>query len=216
MEEIGLGEFHSQSTDNCPLCGWRLWTYSGDRGIPESQQVCKILKQFNINSDGVGIDELGAHLKSHFSDIYALEWRRFEELAEDVFKNQGFETVLTCPSNDGGADVLLLERRSDRIQAIVECKKYSASRKVGVSLVRNLVGAAVEWDTRQAFLVTTSDFTRGAKLAAKSFRNKGYAISLVGSTELLSALGVYNVSLPRLEDLTKEKFHDIIQYAADA
>lgn len=209
--EVGLGEYHSEDTYRCLLCGWKLWHMHGDRGFPECETIESVLKKFGINSRDLMLDELGSHLNRHFADIYALHWRRFEELMDHMLREHGYQTILTQQSRDGGADIILIERASDQAQAIVECKKFSRDRRVGVSAIRALVGASIEWDVQNAYLITTSDFTGIATMTANNLKSRGFEISLVAGTELLSLLGVYNSKMPSLDNMNESVRREIVR-----
>ncbi len=169
-----------------------------------------VLKNFqDLNSVELSVEVVGSFLRRSYSDIYSLDWRRFEEIVDGIFRQQGFETVLTQRTKDGGADVLLLSNGS--IQAIVECKKYGASRTVGIAAVRSLLGACVDWGVRRAYLVTTSRISKAAQIKATELRKQGYDIDLVAATELASLLKVYNASLPGLDQLDEHARAAIIE-----
>lgn len=197
---------------DCPLCGWQLkadWARymdwcAGDTGATESSLCVSVLRELTVELARTAISELGAHLQKNFADIYTLDWRRFEELVCDVFRAHGFDAVLTQPSADGGADVLLFNHRTTGLYAIVECKKYRPDRKVGVETVRALVGAAVQWNVRRACLVTTSDFTSVARTAAGLYAQHGYEIDLYAAADLFQLLGVYNERLPPIWNITED------------
>jgi HJR/Mrr/RecB family endonuclease len=196
---------------DCPLCAWQLITdwarhmdwCAGDTAATESSLCVSILKELTVELARTAISELGAHLRKNFSDIYNLDWRCFEELICDVFRAYGFDAVLTQPSADGGADVLLFKHQTTGLYAIVECKKYRPDRKIGVEAVRALVGAAVQWNVRRAYLVTTSDFTSVARMAAGLYAQHGYEIDLYAAADLLQLLGVYNDRLPPIWNITE-------------
>lgn len=205
----------------CPLCGW--WTRAQDastgmysdyrHGVLTSSNhsIEAVLESFDVSSSEIALSELGSHLKRQFSDVQNLSWRRFEELMADVFARHGYRVRLTQPSNDDGADIVVLQSDTDGHVEIIECKKYSRQNRIGVELVRQLVGAALLWRVKRAKLVTTSDFTAGARDATKRLRDRGYAIDLVAASDVLRLLGVYNESLPRLELLSLTDKRDIVQ-----
>jgi len=199
----------------CPLCGWELnisQNYCATVGGAEDSTNCSesVLRAFDVNAPEVGLNELGGWLKRNLSDVYSLSARRFEELTADVFSSHGYRVALTQSTRDGGADILLLKHDSDMLTAIVECKRYARRRRVGVSLVRTLVGAAVAWDVRRAYLVTTSGFSPDAQHLVTDYQRYGYDIDLVGFSDLASLLGVYNPDLPRLDHLTSKMRAEII------
>lgn len=197
---------------DCHLCGWSIdyvvegsYTNPWEPIITYHIKSATILREFAINSADLGFAELGSFLKTHPSAVHTLHWRRFEELVADVYRQLGFRVVLTQASQDGGADILVLHHDGREISTIIECKKYSRGRRIGVSLVRTLVGAAVMWDVKRAVLVTTSDFTSGARISVHNYRSRGFEVDLIAASELVRLLGVYNNKLTPLADLTEEE-----------
>ena len=158
-----------------------------------------ILRELNVNSSEIGLDELGSHLRRRRDDIYYLTPLRFEQLVEDVFTNLGYATRRTLQTRDGGYDIILLER-STGDQILVECKRYRANRRVGVGIVRELIGVQILTGIRRAKLVTSSTFTKPAMEAAESLYivSSSLDLELVDSDDLFRALEIYNTRLPPL------------------
>jgi restriction endonuclease Mrr len=70
---------------------------------------------------------------------------------------------LTLRTRDGGRDLFAL--RSDTFGKslyLVECKRYAASRKVGVEVVRGLYGVLQADRATKGVIVTTSSYTKDA------------------------------------------------------
>jgi restriction endonuclease len=194
----------------------RAHSPAGAHYISDESYITKgILRRFDLSSSELELSELGTHLRRNFSDVYNLRPRRFEELVEHVFRAQGFRTVLTQQSRDGGADIVFLSRDSDQKIAIVEVKRYAPKKKVGVDLIQRLMGAAIDWRVKRVGFVTTSDFTKDARDAAR--RNSDvYDFDLVAANDLLRLLGVYNENLPPLEKLSPKIRKEIIETAKRA
>jgi hypothetical protein len=99
---------------------------------------------------------------------------------------------------------MLLEESSGN-QVVVECKRYSAERKVGVAIVRQLLGVQFLNDFRSAKLVTTSTFTAGAMDVQGNTVQRGELdLELVDIARLSEFLGFYNSELPPLDDWLHE------------
>jgi len=202
----------------CPLCGWygiesiKNWSDYGHHGPSNPIQPMGAdqlnLMDFDINSDEVLLEEIGTYLRKNFSDIYSLDWRKFEELVADIYKQKGYEVVLTAKTKDNGADALIIN--NGKITSIIECKKYAENRKIGIEYVRSLVGACVDWNVKKAYLVSTSDHTVYAENKRQSYIEKGYEIELVSGTNLLSELEIYNSSLPQIGILDTSTQKDLI------
>jgi hypothetical protein len=190
----------------CPLCGWIHMSYDFDEPGSMSHGLryfASTMRCVSLSDNALALDELGTHLRRCFSDVFALSWERFEDLAADVFRRiQEYEVIQTVRSGDGGADLLILSGDGRTVSSIVECKKYAPERRIGVAYVRQLVGACVDWDTRRATLLTTSTFTEGAHALQRRYASRGFELSLADGTELLKLLGCYNCSLPPLGTLS--------------
>ena len=185
-----------------PLVGTGVTT--GNWVQSDAEHLRFILHEFEMSSEEVALAELGTYIRQHPREFNNLSWRRFEELVADVFRNYGYKVILTNPSRDNGADLILLEYDSARPYAIVECKRYRSDRKIQVDLVRKLVGAVIDWDVQKAYLVSSTDFSKGAKEAAARYRSKGFEIDLVALSDILTLLQVYNANLPKLHILNAQ------------
>jgi HJR/Mrr/RecB family endonuclease len=158
------------------------------------------LRSFNINDQELGLAEVRAHLSRRFSDLYALTPRRFEEVVGDVYKQSGYDVILTPTMRDGGADLICLEEGSGN-QLIVECKRYAQSRKVGIGAVDRLLGVKIRTGSHSAHLVTSSDFTADARAAWGEARSQSIDLHLVDAHELLHLLKAYRDPAVRLADI---------------
>lgn len=120
------------------------------------------------------------------SKIYDISPREFEELVAYVFSTQGYNVELTPATRDGGYDIIATRNISGiPYMILIECKKYSASHKVGVQLVRSLLGVQSDKKANKAILVTTSRFTKGARKIAE---RQEHLISLVDVNDLLNMM----------------------------
>lgn len=109
-------------------------------------------------------EEIYAHFVERPDDLRRLHWRDFEKLLARVFTNQGFETELGPGSDDGGADVRLIQRDPiGDILTLVQAKKYAPHRKVGFNAVAELNGAADFHRAQRTILVTTSSYQPKAR-----------------------------------------------------
>ncbi len=214
-ESVGIHKV--QNSFLCKRCGFS-WIYSDESvygggwedshvayldGATREGDVFEViagtLLRINVNDSRLGLAEVGSHPRRRFSDRFHLDWHLFEILIADVYRHLGFEPRLTARSRDGGYDIMLVERSSGE-RAIVEVKKYARHRRVGISVVDRVLGVQLRTGIPRAKIVTTSSFTGPAKQAATQAIAQVSALDLelVGATELLKALEVYNESLPPL------------------
>lgn len=109
-------------------------------------------------------DALIEYLARHPKLMYEFSPRKFEELVAELFKGMGYVVVLTPRSNDGGRDLLAFQNSAvGTLLTLVECKRFSPDKHVGVGLVRTLYGVTEYERASHAVLATTSFFTRGAR-----------------------------------------------------
>jgi len=102
--------------------------------------------------------------------------RKFEELVAELLVREGLRVTLTPQVRDGGRDILAaLNSPTGEHLYLVECKRYSQDRPVGVELVRQLYGVVEIERATAGLLVTTSSFTAGA---VKLQNNIAHRISL--------------------------------------
>jgi len=108
--------------------------------------------------------ELVKYIAKNPNEIYALRPRQFEELIAEILRSHNWEIELTPETRDGGFDILAISRDNKsgiKTGFIVECKRYSKERKVGIQVARELLQVKNELSIPSAMIVTSSDFTQG-------------------------------------------------------
>lgn len=131
---------------------------------PISKQVKGIAKDVSgyIKRQELNIFENQLKSKLSISEIDKMNGKEFEQATKNLFKNQGYKTILTTYSNDQGAD-LILERFGEKIA--VQAKRYSG--KVPNKAIQEIVTAKQYYDCNEAWVVTNSYLTKQAKELAK-------------------------------------------------
>lgn len=174
LQETDAADFFSRTG----LVGTKLFRV--DSGL--------LLPQVRIELAEVN-DELIKFLASHPDQLYSLNPRKFEELVETIFRDFGYDVILTPRSKDGGLDIRAIRKDSlGTFLCLIECKRYRASQPVGVAIVRGLYGVVASERASCGLIVTTSHFTRGAKEFAE--KNK-YQVSLRDYNNLVDWLKQY-------------------------
>ena len=112
--------------------------------------------------------------------LIKLEWKEFEDLTAELFRRRGFKVEESLGSGaDGGVD---LRFRKEGEKTLVQCKRWK-STKVGLPVVRELLGAMTAENTKYGILVTTSRFTSEAQAFASQ-----HSIELMDGESLLSEI----------------------------
>lgn len=109
-----------------------------------------------------------------------MNWREFESLAAEAFRQQGFQVKENHGAGpDGGVDLVL---RKGAEHFLVQCKQWRA-QKVGVEVVREMYGLMAARGATGGYVVTAGAFTA----AAKDFAN-GRNIFLINGQLLVDKL----------------------------
>lgn len=86
-------------------------------------------------------DEVKKYFKKHPEKLYEIAPRKFEELVASILKDMGFEAELTQATRDGGRDIIAhVKTAVGSFLTYIECKRYAADNKVGVGIVREVIG----------------------------------------------------------------------------
>lgn len=114
--------------------------------------------------------------------IYNISSREFEEVIEQLLRDQGFETTLTHQTRDGGRDIVATKYEMGKpVVFYIECKKYGRRNSVGISIVRSLYGVQTADRINKAILVTTGHVTRDARIFVEQ---QNTMMSVIDVTEI--------------------------------
>jgi restriction system protein len=97
------------------------------------------------------------------SALNGITWREFEMLVGEWFRRQGYAVTETGGVADGGVDLILTKAGETYL---VQCKQWKAY-KVGVTIVRELLGVMVTRGAAGGYLVTSGVFTDEARRFAE-------------------------------------------------
>lgn len=111
-----------------------------------------------------------------------LEPREFEILVEKLYKEMGYETILTPPQKDGGRDIKAIKSTPGQLESLlVECKRYN--KVVRIETVRALLGVVRDEKANKGAIVSTGNFTKDAQ----NFAERNF-IELVDGSQLIVLL----------------------------
>jgi len=93
-----------------------------------------------------------------------LNWRQFEVLVSELLESDGYTIELMSGTKDGGVDIIAVKDLgvNGMFKALWQAKKYSASRKIGISTIRELADVRSEFKASKAIIVTSSFLTSSA------------------------------------------------------
>lgn len=128
-------------------------------------------------------EELTAYLLNNPNAMHQMSPRKFEELVAYIMEKHGYEVTLTQQSRDGGIDIFALKNEGfGNILTIVDCKKYSVNKPVGIAAVRGMYGTLQVENASHGMIATTSRFTHDATVLAQEYK---YQLSLKGHADIL-------------------------------
>lgn len=104
-----------------------------------------------------------ASTNSPLQEISKMSWKDFEQLTAAAFRNRGYLVQDTNDGPDGGVDLVL---KKDGEKYLVQCKHWRAN-KVGVQIVRELLGVMASRGAVGGFVVTAGEYTKEAKAFAE-------------------------------------------------
>ena len=127
---------------------------------------------------------------------------QFQHLTRELLFRRGFEIESTQLTRDGGVDAYAYfseESIGKKYKIVVQAKRYSLPKSVGVAAVRDLLGAIQLQSADRGILVTTSCFTKGAQNSAFTAGN----IKLIDRLKLIEWLKDAGLLFdpPKLESL---------------
>lgn len=108
-----------------------------------------------------------------------MSWKEFELLIGEHFRKQGHKVVETAGGADGGVDLIVTKNGGNYL---IQCKQWKAY-KVGVKIVRELLGVMVDAGAAGGYVVTSGEFTKDAIAFARDNN-----IQLLGGKDLRKIL----------------------------
>ena len=100
-----------------------------------------------------------ASTNTPIQEISKMSWRDFEQLTAAAFRKLGYSVKDTNDGADGGVDLIL---KKDGETHLVQCKHWKAN-KVGVQVIRELLGVMASQGAAGGFVVTAGEYTKEAK-----------------------------------------------------
>ena len=124
--------------------------------------------------------------------MHNLKPRDFERLIAELLNNQGIETHLTPSTKDGGYDILAYQKSAvGKHLYLVECKRYSPNRPVGVGIVRALFGVVEAKRANAGMVVTSSRFSTEA---IKESNKIQYRMNLKDFSDIMEWVSDFNLN----------------------
>lgn len=139
--------------------------------VQEPVAIPPVAEEVSLHLDTIN-EEFIKYLAKHPNLLYEIDPRRFEILVAELLADMGYEVELTPESRDGGRDILAaLTVPHGKILTLVECKRYSPDRKIGIDIVERFLWVLDRKDKASCGLIaTTSYFSSGAIATEKEYK----------------------------------------------
>jgi len=130
--------------------------------------------------------------------LRALSWQEFELLIAEVYRTEGFKvTELGGNGPDGGIDLTATASNGDHY--LIQCKYFKTS-KVGVKIVREMLGVLAKEGAHQAVVIATGAYTKDAIQFAE-----GQPIELIDGPRLIERIQAYKAQAPSANKAVREQ-----------
>lgn len=116
------------------------------------------------------------------NDLEEYDWREFEYIVGDLYRDEGYEVEVTQSTADLGVDIWATD---DGKKTAIQVKHFQAGNTVGREPLQKLVSTLAKGDADQVEIITSSKFTKTAKQYAEDF---GPELTLTSSDDLINRL----------------------------
>lgn len=194
----------------CPLCGWHEIDdcHTDWGGYFDGHFINTVLKYFDFKESVIPYNELASYLNKNNDKIYDISWQNFENMIRGIYRDMGYEIVLSQITDNGKSDIIMLSNNGET--TLIHCEKNIKTRKVELSSLRNLLGASVDLQLNKSTLITNTDYSDEVKFKTKNLDKRGFEIDLVAGSEIIEFLGAYNKKLPPIKYLNEKDLEEII------
>jgi restriction endonuclease len=178
----------------CRRCGWWCRKHTTYSEVIDHQYTAAsarvsgaagCLKKLDLSYGDTPVQEIRDYLAGRYQERFDVHPRVFEEVVASVFKDLGYDTIVTNYSGDDGIDVFMAKGGAT---IGVQVKRYKNGISVGQ--IRELAGALLLNDVETGMFVTTSHFQSGADNTVSRYAMRGMPIELVDADRFYSALEI--------------------------
>jgi hypothetical protein len=147
-----------------------------ERGVFE-EKFYEEETELSLEDSGIVISSIDDGIKKYFKlnpeKLYDIAPRKFEELVASILVDLGFDVEITKATRDGGTDIIAYVRNAVcSYLTHIECKRYAPNKKVGVGIIREVIGVHQIRKATKSIIVTTSFFSHDALKEAELMENQ--------------------------------------------
>ena len=120
------------------------------------------------------------YLATQLNELNKINWRKFEQLTAQFYKNKGYSVSIGKGRKDGGIDITL---RKGQDIILVQCKRWK--NNVGVDVIRALHDEMSHRNYVSGILCCSNDVSRDAKALIKE---RNYKIQVINQKDIFDFL----------------------------
>lgn len=201
----------------CEMCGWWVvtvqrrtsyWRHGHPANDYSLDGAAGCLKALDLSDISLPIETVRDYITAKHISRFSVHAKNFEAVVGSVFRDHGYEVLVTNFSGDDGVDVIL-NKGAETIG--VQVKRYKDAIDVGQ--IRELAGALILGGHTRGIFVTTSTFQKGAKRTVQGFAMRGLQIDLMDGTRFLEALGIAQRSKKKNRGHDVDELRGYLKYA---
>jgi restriction system protein len=162
-------------------------SFAGTHTIEEKGNAGSLIN-LDLKDQSIPLAEVRKYLAARYDDRFHIDPAIFEQVVASVYSDHDFHVRVTAKTGDGGIDAIF--DASDGSVTGVQVKRYAGHRRITVEQIHSFAGALIRKGLPAGLFVTTSDFQRGAHVAASDFAKLGTPIELVNAVRFYEALGI--------------------------
>jgi restriction system protein len=177
----------------CCFCGWwrvEKW-YDKRNGHVDFYSAYGQLKALDIKDISTPLNEVRSYLAAKYSARFHVDPFLYEQTVGSVFRDIGYQALVTAPSGDWGIDVYLEDIDGSLIG--VQVKRWKGA--INVEQITALTGALVINNCTRGVFVTTSRFRPGAVVAAARSSSCGFPAELINGKKFYELLRIAQAKL---------------------
>lgn len=190
-EEPDYIRYMSELTERTERKGNALQEVNIDKDDPEKVEIGKLVNQIN---NEIAIELLD---KIRNSSPNFFEYLVVDLLVKMGYSGENGDAKITSYSNDNGIDGIINQDPLGTSTVYLQAKRYKEDNKVGRPAIQAFYGALAGVNADRGVFITTSDYSKEAKLYAK---NQG--IVLIDGIQLTDLMLKYQVGVEEAHQYT--------------
>lgn len=127
------------------------------------------------------------YLNKNTKELKDINWRKFEQLSAQFFKNDGYDVELGTGRKDGGIDIVITK---DDKKTLVQCKRNIG--KIGLGVIKETDWTTTHNDFDESIIICTSDLSKGGYGLINKY---GLKLKVINGKAVAEKLNIYSTKI---------------------